>query len=93
MRPPLADSLVTLRLVGCRLSEKTAVELARSPHFGRLRYLDLASNYLHQPGIAALERWPHLPRLGRLRISKPPYCGDKPPVALREALGDRLVVE
>jgi hypothetical protein len=93
MKPPLADSLVTLRLARCRLSEKTAKALAKSPHFDRLRNLDLRANHLREEGIAALARWPHLPRLGILRVSRVPYCGERPPDVLRAALGDRLIVE
>jgi uncharacterized protein (TIGR02996 family) len=91
--PPLADSLVTLRLVRCGLGEKTTKALAESPHFARLRNLDLRANFLREEGTAALARWPHLPRLVRLSLSKPPYSGEMPLEALRAALGHRLIVE
>ena len=86
---PLADSLVTLSLSGWWHPLAVAA-IAASPRLGRLRNLDLG---LLREGLAALAGWPMLPRLHRLRISDDGRRdGSAPVAALREILGDRLIV-
>jgi uncharacterized protein (TIGR02996 family) len=68
VRPPLAGSLVTLRLAGCNLSPKAVRALAKE--LTGLKNLDLAENYLSNEALAALARSPLLARLKRLGLAR-----------------------
>lgn len=68
LRPPLAASLVTLRLTSCVLTGKL-VRLVTG-HCGRLKNLDLGGSYPREGGLALLARSPLLRRLNRLGLAR-----------------------
>jgi hypothetical protein len=66
IQPPLAGSLVTLRLAGGNLTPKSVTALAK--HATGLKNLDLSENYMSNEALAALARSPLLGRLKRLGL-------------------------
>src|SRR5579883_801562 len=80
--PGLADHLVSathltnltdLRLIWVQGTDAVAEAVARSPHFAKLRNLELANNYVSVRGMKTLGGSPYLSRVNRLRLFEHPY--------------------
>jgi hypothetical protein len=90
---PALSRLRKLKLHHNKLVDAAAAALAGSPYLANLTHLDLHDNRIGDKGAAALADSPHLANLRELDLCENPRLTDAGKRLLRDAFGDRVLLD